>query len=73
MLDSKANAAQLGWKLAGLAVLFSRQILKGFHYNFFLFLLFFIFLDVNPCLRIFHMVIILSKAGVNLIMNGTEA
>ena len=29
LLNSTANPAQFGWKLAGLAVLFSRQILNG--------------------------------------------
>jgi hypothetical protein len=31
LLDSTANSAKLGWKWAGLAVLFSRQLPKGSH------------------------------------------
>ena len=31
LLNSTANSVQFGWKLAGLAVLFSRQLPKGSH------------------------------------------
>ena len=31
LLNSTANPAKLGWKWAGLAVLFSRQLLNGSH------------------------------------------
>ena len=40
LLNSKANPAQLGWKLAGLAVLFSSQLLNGSQ-DFFFFVLIF--------------------------------
>ena len=49
LLNSTANPAQFGWKLAGLAVLFSRQILNGSREFYFslTFLFLFIFLDTN--------------------------
>ena len=37
LLNSTANAAQFEWKWAGLAVLFSRQLLNGSQDFFFLF------------------------------------
>ena len=62
---STANPAQFGWKLAGLAVLFSRQLLNGsqdFFFRFNIFILFFKYETIETHARAF-LVLNISAVG----------
>ena len=66
LLNSTANSVQFGWKLAGLAVLFSRQTLKVSQ-DFFFSLIFqslIIFLNMKPLRTFLDLGIILSIVRV---------
>jgi hypothetical protein len=69
VLNSTANSAQFGWKWAGLAVLFSRQLLNGSHDHFdifsIIFILFFKYETIETHARAFLPLIIVTVGSVH--------
>ena len=77
LLNSTANPAQFGWKWAGLAVLFSRQLLNGSHDLLHIFSIIFIYLSkyktIETHARAFLALIISTVGSVYLQVSSLTA